>query len=420
MKVSVLPSVSGGRIKAIASKSVAHRLLICAAFAKGETYILCEEINEDISATVRCLCALGADIEREGGYYHVKPVKTLSVGAMLDCGESGSTLRFLVPVCCMLGADAFFWMSGRLPSRPMSPLREELEACGIVFSEAGSNPLICKGKINGTSFSISGSVSSQFISGLLFAIAVSGRDGEIKITDRLESAPYLELTVDALKAFGVNVELTEGKFVIKDNKGLISPTNVITEGDWSNAAFPLAIGVMGREAVTLTGIDRSSKQGDRAFLDILRAFGAELSYGEDSVTAYPSRLHGIRVDASQIPDLVPIIATLASTAEGETVIYNAERLRIKESDRLYTTKEMLNALGAHVRESEDGLIIEGVESLSGGRVSSFNDHRIAMSAAVASLVSENGVIIEDAEAAAKSYPGFWADIERLGIQLKKV
>ena len=415
MNVRIRPSKTHGTLKAIASKSAAHRLLICAAFANGETDVCCEEINDDIAATVRCLCALGADIVREGSVFHVKPVKELRRGASLDCGESGSTMRFLVPLTCMLGACASFVMSGRLPERPLSPLREELERGGIEFSPALSNPMVCRGKLSVRDFAIRGDVSSQFISGLLFALAVSGDTGSITVIGKLESEPYVDMTADALRCFGIDVQRTPDGYAIKENHGLISPSKAFVEGDWSSAAFPLCLGAIGKGSVTLCGIDVNSRQGDRAIVSLLERFGAAVELGERSVTVFPAPLRGIEIDASQIPDLVPILATVAAFAEGKTVIYNAQRLRIKESDRLQTTSDMLSALGANIEQSSDGLVINGVHSLRGGRVSSFGDHRIAMSAAVASSRATADVIIENAHAAAKSYPDFWADMRTLGM-----
>ncbi|MBQ8849919.1 MAG: 3-phosphoshikimate 1-carboxyvinyltransferase [Clostridia bacterium] len=416
MKVLITPSQTGGRISAIASKSAAHRALICAAFADKDTRILCHELNEDIEATVRCLSALGANIERDAPYYLVKPVKNIVKGATLDCGESGSTMRFLVPVACLLGADASFLMSGRLPNRPLSPLREELERCGITFSEAGSNPLVCRGKVTENEFAIRGDVSSQFISGLLFALAVSGRAGKLRIIGKLESAPYVDITADMLRRFGVDVSTTEDGYEIKKNGGLVSPFDLAVEGDWSNAAFPLALGAIGKRPVSVSGLDENSRQGDKGILDVLRSMGARVESDGGCVTVYPSALGGARVDSSQIPDLVPIIATVASVAEGETVIYNAGRLRIKESDRLLAVSTVLRGIGANVTETEDGLRIVGVPALSGGEVSSFGDHRIVMSAAVASVRCRNTLTIDGAEAVAKSYPKFFEDMRKLGLK----
>ena len=415
MKLLISPSSLGGKISAIASKSVAHRLLICAAFADGETVIRCDEINEDISATVRCLSALGAKIVRDGVYYRVTPIVTLQKNATLNCGESGSTMRFLVPLTCMLGADASFLMAGRLPERPLSPLREELERCGIVFSAAGSNPLSCKGSVQSTEFRISGGVSSQFISGLLFALAVSGKCGSVTLDGRIESEPYLDLTVDALAQFGVCFVREGNRFVLSSSGGLHSPANATVEGDWSNAAFPLCMGAIGKHSVTLTGVLGASRQGDRAICEILSRFGATVTSRELETTVSPAPLHGIDVDASQIPDLVPVLAVVASVAEGKTTIYGASRLRLKESDRLKSTSALLLALGAKIEERDDGLVIEGVPSLHGGSVSAFGDHRIAMSAAVASAVCDSPILLDGAEAVAKSYPTFWNDMAALGL-----
>ena len=415
MRRIITPSLTGGTLRAIASKSVAHRLLICAAFAKESTQIECTQINEDITATVRCLEALGATVQREGSCFTVTPIQTPNQGAILDCGESGSTLRFLVPVVGMLGVPASFLMAGRLPHRPLSPLREELERNGITLSPPSSNPLTIGGAIRNTDFSIAGNVSSQFISGLLFAIALSGKGGTVHIEGALESAPYLHLTVDALSQFGIHVNWDGARFTIPPCQPLISPKTICVEGDWSNAAFPLSLGVIGKAPVTITGLSPSSRQGDRAIVTLLREFGATVEEDGSSVRAYPSSLRGISIDASQIPDLVPILATVASVAEGTTVIHHASRLRIKESDRLHAISSVLNALGASVREREDGLVIEGVPHLLGGTVNAFGDHRIAMSLAVASVRCREAVILDGAEATAKSYPDFWQDCTALGL-----
>lgn len=416
MKLWISPSSVSGKISAIASKSAAHRLLICAAFSDRETVVRCDEINEDICATVRCLSALGATVVRDAPHYRVTPIRNLNKNALLDCGESGSTMRFLVPLTCMLGADASFLMSGRLPERPLSPLREELERGGVEFSAAGSNPLVCRGALSTNEFAISGGVSSQFISGLLFALAVSGKGGSIHIDGKLESAPYIDLTLDALRKFGVDFVRTEDSITLLNNRGLHSPERLSVEGDWSNAAFALSMGAIGKDPVTVTGLDEASHQGDRAIVSLLARFGAKVTMHDGECTVSPAPLHGIEIDAAQIPDLVPVLATLASVAEGKTVIYNASRLRIKESDRLQSVAALLGGLGARITETEDGLCIEGVPSLCGGSVSAFGDHRIAMSAAVASLVSTSPVMLDGSEAVAKSYPAFWRDMASLGLK----
>ena len=420
MKVTLHPFTPSGKIKAIASKSAAHRLLICAAFADKSTELVCEEINEDISATVRCLNALGAKITRRGTSFTVLPIKNPRQNAVLDCGESGSTMRFLVPVVAALGCGADFAMSGRLPNRPLSPLREELEAHGISFSAAGTNPLTLRGKICAGEYRIRGDVSSQFISGLLFALSLIEGESQIKIEGKLESAPYVNMTLDALYEFDAEPEHTPDGFAVTGRKRFTSPEKLTVEGDWSNAAFALCAGAVSKKAkVSVFGLDPESTQGDRAIIETLVRFGADIRRKGDCFTVRGGELCGIALDASNIPDLVPVIAVVAAAAEGQTIISGASRLKIKESDRLATVTEMLSALGADIKMTDDGLIINGGGALRGGEVSSFGDHRIAMSAAVASVICTDTVSVTTAEAVAKSYPAFWEDIVSLGAEIKK-
>ena len=269
-------------------------------------------------------------------------------------------------------------------------------------------------------FSISGGVSSQFISGLLFALAVSGKTGVLDVEGTLESAPYVTLTVRSLSLFGVEVTQTDRGFAIEKNNGLRTPGQVETEGDWSGAAFPLSMGAVGKFPVTVAGLNISSGQGDREILSLLSRFGATVTHRGDRVTVSPAPLRGIEIDASQIPDLVPVLATVAALAEGTTVIRGASRLRLKESDRLLAIQTMLSTLGGKVTVTPDGLIVEGVSTLSGGTVSSFGDHRIAMSAAVASLRCLSDVTVEDAQVTAKSYPSFWEDMREIGLSFESL
>lgn len=417
MKLSVSFGEARGKIKAIASKSVAHRLLICAAFANAPTRILCEETNADIEATAACLSALGARVSRSAPYYDVVPVAPENIikNAALPCGESGSTLRFLLPVAAALGADCSFLLEGRLPERPLSPLREELEAHGVTLR--GKNPIRISGKLSGSKFSIDGGVSSQFVSGLLFALTLLPHESTLLVTGRSESAPYVDITRDALALFGAAVDKNGNCYTVSAGGKLYSPSYLEVEGDWSGAAFPLALGVLGGE-VEVRGLNQRSSQGDRAIVDILRRFGANISLSESgSYIARHSALRGIDIDASQIPDLVPVLATVAAVASGRTRIYGASRLRLKESDRLQSVSEMLTRLGANICETNDGLQIEGVGSLRGNSVSSYNDHRIAMSACVASAACDGNVEIDGADAVAKSYPSFWEDAKLLGAEI---
>ena len=412
MDLTVSAPRFGGTIRAIASKSSAHRLLICAALSDTPCRLGCSEDSEDIRATVQCLNAMGASIVPTQGGFAVTPIDRahLPAHAVLDCGESGSTLRFLLPVVCALGLDAELHLHGRLPERPLEPLYSLLHHNGAVLSAPGEPILRVSGQLRGADFPISGGVSSQYISGLLFALPLIG--GRILVEGKLESAGYVELTKEALALAGVSVSQQDGWLHTEGSYHL--STDCSAEGDWSNAAFWLCAGAIGNEPITVTGLTPTSCQPDRAIADLLRRFGAQVDQEGSRYTVTPAPLHGIEIDASQIPDLVPILALVAACAEGPTRIFGAERLRIKESDRLATTAETLRALGADVRETSDGLLIAG-SRLHGSEVSSHNDHRIAMMAAIAALrTGGEAVTIRGTQAVNKSYPAFFRDYAALG------
>ena len=415
--ITVTKSSGAGEVTAVASKSMAHRALICAALSDGETYIACREKSKDILATVECLRALGAEIHSDREGFLVLPPHTLPKGEVtLDCGESGTTYRFLLALSALLGVNAALVGHGRLPSRPLSPLYELLQEKGVTLSPHGSNPLRVSGSLCGTSFSFPGNVSSQYASGLLLAFpALAQRTGEsysLTLTGKVESLPYLYLTVEVMAAFGARPSIEhhdDGSitFLVRGGRKYRSPERFVVEGDFSSAAFFLAAGAIGRYPFTVAHLSENSTQGDREILALLRRFGASVEVTPDRVTVSPAPLHGIEIDAKHIPDLVPILAVVAAVAEGDTEIKNAARLRLKESDRLATTAAMLRALGGEVEEREDGLLIHGGKPLAGGLVDGAKDHRIVMSAAVAASVCEGEVTITDAQAADKSFPSFF-------------
>lgn len=407
----------GGSICVPESKSWAHRLLIAAALSKSETYVKCRKTSADIAATVRCLSGLGTEIHRDENGFALSPGNSPS--GVLPCGESGSTFRFLLPVACALGLTAEFLLEGKLPLRPMEPLYENLRAHGITVDGTGSPRICVRGKLTGGKFTFPGNVSSQFISGLLFALPITDEGGEIVIDGDLQSAAYVDMTLLTIHSFGITAEKTENGYRIPGGQNYISPATSVAEGDWSNAAFWLCAGAIGKNPLSCLDLNKDSFQGDRAITDILRRFGANVEFSEDAVMSSGNKLHSITIDAGPIPDLVPILSVAAAAAEGRTVIKNAARLRFKESDRLYTTKEMLSALGGDITETEDGLIIDGGTPLAGGTVNSFNDHRIAMSAAIASVICKNPVTISGAEAVNKSYPAFFDDFVTLGGEILK-
>lgn len=396
MKAVIRPGRLRGSVTAIPSKSQAHRLLICAALAEGKTEILCPEVSEDIIATAACLRALGAEIEYANGSFFISPITRPVPHARLDCGESGSTLRFLLPVVCALGAGAEIKMHGRLPQRPLSPLWEELESAGARLFRPAADTICVSGGLEKTEFNIPGNVSSQYISGLLLALPILG-GGSVTVSGELESAGYVDMTLRAMSEFGASPE-KRGRSYVLSGASYSSPGSLRVEGDWSNGAFWLVASALSPEGLECCGLDCASAQGDRA---VVRAIS-------------DIRRGNAVIDCAQIPDLVPVLAVLAALTPGKTEFVNAARLRLKESDRISSGCEMLTKLGAEAEEKPEGLVINGKSSLPGGKTDSRGDHRIAMAAAIAALGCTGKVEISNALAVNKSYPAFWRDYAALG------
>ena len=417
-EITLLPGERNGITAAPSSKSHAHRLLICAALGGEKVNIDCGDISKDIAATSKCLEALCADIsEGADGLISVEPKRKLTEQVkVLHCGESGSTLRFLIPVCGALGESVVFNMEGRLADRPLAPLDELLREHGMSIAKDGSR-LCCSGRLRSGVFSIPGDISSQYISGLLFALPLLDGDSIIRITGKLESSAYIAMTESALRASGIDFEHKGNEYHISGNQRYALSGNCAAEGDYSNGAFFLCMGALSKGGITVKNMPSETLQGDSAVVDILRRFGAEVEVRGNEITVKKGSLKGCEIDASGIPDLVPVLSVVAATAKGETRITNAARLRLKESDRLKTTAELLSRLGGDVTELSDGLIINGTGTLSGGTVNSYNDHRIAMSAAVASCISTAAVTVEGPECTAKSFPRFWENFEQLERQI---
>ncbi|MGI6151104.1 MAG: 3-phosphoshikimate 1-carboxyvinyltransferase [Christensenellales bacterium] len=411
MNVTVTPAPLGGTIAAIPSKSDAHRLMICAALADKPTELALSQSSEDIDATIGCLRALGAKLEWVGSSLRISPIETPASFPILDCGESGSTLRFLLPVAAALCQQAQFIGSGRLPERPLSQLIAALKPHGVAFS-AEKLPLITTGRLQSGEFTLPGNVSSQYVTGLLLALPMLSGDSRITLTTLLESAAYVDITLSALEKFGVAVQRQKDGFFIPGGRRFRSPGKAEVEGDWSNAAFFLCAGAIGGE-VSVTGLNPASPQGDRRIVSLLRRFGARIEESENGITAKRSRLIGCEIDINETPDLLPALAVVAAFSQGETRFVNAARLRLKESDRLTSTASLINALGGSATELPSGLVVRG-KKLTGGYADSFRDHRIAMAAAVAAVGCEQPVIIAGAECAAKSYPAFYRDFCKLG------
>lgn len=390
MDITIYPQKLTGTVTAIPSKSQAHRLLICAAFSDIPTELLCPATNQDIEATAGCLRSLGAEITRTDWGYHVIPVSSVPNTAILDCIESGSTLRFMLPIVGALGVDTTFKMAGRLPYRPLSPLWEEMERNGCHLSRPTETTLQVVGRLEPNTYSIDGGISSQFITGLLFATALMNGHSKIEITGKLESKPYIDMTQQVLQTFGVN---TDG-FSVTGCRPFLSPGKLAVEGDWSNSAFFLAAATLG-SSVNVSGLEENSAQGDRACVKHLAQMDS----------------HNI-IDAADIPDLVPILAVTAGALSGATFV-NTARLRLKESDRVSTVAAMLSSLGAQAIISDNALTVYPGK-YSGCTIDSAGDHRIAMAAAIAATVADGPVNILGAQCVAKSYPAFWDEYKKLG------
>ena len=420
MKVTISPGPVKGSVSAIPSKSHLHRLLICAALADQSTLLRCLPAEaEDIKATIGCLSALGARFEsREDGIL-VTPLNRarLPCQADFDCMESGSTLRFMLPVVSALGISGKFHMSGRLPERPLSPLDEELSRHGVRLWRPVSDVLCCEGQLRPAHLTLPGNVSSQYISGLLMALPLLRGDSALRVEKPVESADYITMTLQALTVFGQPPEMDGGDYIIRGGGVFISPGEADVDGDWSNAAFWLCAGAMPGGEILHRGLSEKSTQGDREICDILARVGAKVSREPDGLRVLEGTRRGVEIDARAIPDLVPVLCAVAAVAGGITVIKNATRLRLKESDRIAATAGTLTALGAKITEKSDGLEIEGVSRLSGGTVDCWGDHRIAMMAAVASAACANPVTITGAQAVRKSYPRFWEELSAMGKEV---
>lgn len=393
------------------SKSVSHRAIICAGLAEGKSEIDHIAYSQDIEATLRCMAGLGMNVHR-------RPASLSLQGGLrqqtdlLDCGESGSTLRFLIPLAALFADSVSFTGRGRLMQRPLGPYMEVLAAHGVSLSWE-DDVLTLAGPLQPGLFRLPGDISSQFVSGLLFALPLLEGDSEIEITSPLQSAAYVDLTIATMERFGIRIE-SNGKrrFMVAGGQSY-RPTSMTVESDYSQAAFFLVAGALGC-ACECRGLAPESQQGDKRILTILRQSGAAIHTGEaGGLIVKPARLQPQTVDVADIPDLVPPLAALFCFCEGTSRIINAERLRHKESDRLQAVAAALNAIGGQVAVGPDSLTITGVQSLGGGRVDSCGDHRIAMMGAVAAIRSRGTVEIMGSDCVAKSYPHFWQDFEKM-------
>lgn len=426
MKVVITPKKLHGTVTIPSSKSMGHRHLICAALANGETVVENVSPSQDLAATCRVLRLLGAEIETAAAprpaqrTLHIRGgLRRRNSALFADCGESGSTLRFLIPLALASGNTVTFSGSGRLAERPLQPYYDLFNACRICCQKNDAGlPLTVRGELTPGYYALPGNVSSQFFTGLLFALPLLPGDSVLHSTTALESASYVELTLACLRQYGVGVEKSgNDTFHITGNQ-VYQPGRYQVEGDFSQAAFWLAAAAIG-EAILCSGLTEHSRQGDAVILDILSNMGGDVRRTAQGIQSLPTRTRGCIVDVADCPDLAPVLTALAACSTGTTQIVNAGRLRFKECDRLHAMATELNSLGADIEEEKNGLVIHGVPFLHGGTVSAWNDHRVAMALAVASQRAVNTVVIDGAESVAKSYPQFWRDFQRLGGTIRQ-
>lgn len=413
MDIRITPSKLSGKLEAPPSKSAAHRAAICAALSRGESTLSPVQPTADMLATINAATVLGAKPVLKDNTLKIDGIDKIPLSTVIDCGESGSTLRFFVPVAAALGVDASFRGQGRLPERPMDELTRVLTQHGVNIGKRDGEILSCSGKLKPGLFEIGGNISSQYITGLLLALPMLDGDSEIKLTTPLESRGYVDMTIETLTDFGIHIDITADGFMVAGNQKYLAHDCKI-EGDYSSAAFWLVGAAIGGD-IRMKGLDLSSKQGDMRILKILTACGADIRYGRDYINIKDDLLKGFDVDVSQIPDLLPILAVTAAFSNGVSRLYNARRLRLKESDRLTAVTEGLRELGAGVIEKTDEITIIGESWLrGGGEVNSFGDHRIAMSMSIAAAYCREPSVILNASCVEKSYPSFYKDFTALG------
>ncbi|GLI55225.1 3-phosphoshikimate 1-carboxyvinyltransferase [Propionigenium maris DSM 9537] len=421
MRLEISPVRLAGDVVIPPSKSLSHRAIIAAAMAEGRSSVTNLKFSEDIKATTEAMESLGARFQVGEDYEVIDGVDKLKrLKDEIQCRESGSTIRFMIPVALLAQGKVTFKGEGRLCKRPLGTFLDIFDEQGISYSKGEDElPLTVDGMLKPGRFRVPGDISSQFITGLLYALPKLEGDSVIEISSKLESKGYIDLTLDVLASFGIEIENRDYREFHIRGKQKYRARDYRVEGDYSQVAFWMVAGALGSN-IRCHGMRLESLQGDKAIHGILKDMKAEMTEGE-VITVKPSETQGTVIDLSQCPDLGPIITVLASLSRGKTEIVNAKRLRIKESDRITSMTTELNKLGARITETEEGMIIEGVETLQGGvTVSAWNDHRVAMALAMAATRCEKPIILEGAESVKKSYPHFWTEYERVGGKIKEV
>ena len=426
--VKIYPSKLRGEVCIPSSKSMGHREIICAGLAKGLSVVHNVSMSKDIAATMRCLRALGVGIEELPDTaarfsLRIRGVEKLqAVTAGADCGESGSTLRFFIPLAATLNQPFTFTGGGKLVERPLQAYYDIFQEQGVSYAtENGGLPLRVQGRLHPGHYRLPGNVSSQYVTGLLLALPLLEGPSEIEITTPLESSAYVDMTLSCLRKYGIKIENVDGdhrRYIVPGGQQYQGREGAV-EGDWSQAAFWLVAGCLGAD-ITCKGLAYDSLQGDMVVMELLQSMGAVLEQMPQGLKTLSHGTEGITIDASNCPDIIPIMTVLAAVSRGTTEIIKAGRLRFKECDRLQAISTELRKLGADIEEKPEGLLVKGKpEGLKGGvEVDAWNDHRIAMSLAVASCACQEPVLLRGAESVQKSYPGFWQDFTDLGGKIE--
>ncbi|MFQ8706194.1 MAG: 3-phosphoshikimate 1-carboxyvinyltransferase [Thomasclavelia sp.] len=413
--VKITPTKLKGVVQVPPSKSLAHRAIICASLAKGVSRIDNIEYSKDIQATIKAMKSLGTKIKEFENYLIIDGTTTFTKqNSEIDCEESGSTLRFMVPISIVEENKVHFVGRGNLGKRPLDTFYEIFERQNIGYMyKRDVLDLYVIGKLKPDHYIIPGNISSQFITGLLFALPLLKGDSIIEITSTLESKGYIDLTLQMLNQYGIKIINNDYKsFVVMGNQEY-QAHDYRVEADFSQAAFYLVAGAIGNDVI-LTDLNLDSLQGDKVTLNILEAMGAKINVVSDGIKVTGENLSATQVDASQCPDVIPVVSVALALAQGKSEVINAKRLRIKECDRIIATRSQINELGGAVIELPDSMTIRGVNEFIGGNCSSFADHRIAMMLAIAATRCNQPVIIDNMECVEKSYPGFWKDYQSLG------
>jgi 3-phosphoshikimate 1-carboxyvinyltransferase len=421
MRVKVCESEVNGRVVAPPSKSLTHRALVCSALAQGRSRIHSPLVSDDTAATRRVLEALGVGVSAGDDLWEVRGGELEKPGSALFCGESGTTLRFTTALCPLVDGKSEITGGESLTKRPIEPLLDGLRQLDVDCASTTGYPPVTvrgKGRIPGGEAAIRGDVSSQFVSALLIATPLADRTTTLSLTTPLESKPYVAMTMDAQRGFGVEIEASDDLRSYRVERQTYRPAEMTVEGDWSSAAYLLAAGAVCGE-VTVENLNTGGQQADRAMMEILDAMGAGVNCRDGSISVSKEELQGVELDLSDSPDLFPIVSALSAVAKGSCVLRGLGRLRFKESDRLEAMVEGLARAGIKVTRDGDSLSIEGGKP-RGRIVDPRKDHRIVMAFAVLGLVAEGETTILDAECVSKSYPGFWRDLASIGAEARRV